>query len=124
MLIISLSACGNTSDKTNSDDLLKSPFIMEIHKTYINGAFYHSYPEKVFETDELFNLLNSASAEEPFEASRPAIRYHIEMVNGSDYTTYEIWSDGCVTMEYNFLNNSEFYLTESQYQSIVNLLDI
>lgn len=113
-----LTGCNNSSQ-----ELLSSPFLMEAYKTYINGAYLHKTPDKVFNSDELFNLLNNATGEKPFEVPQVGIEYIIDMVNGSDYSTFNIWSDGTVTLNFNLLFDSEFYLTKAEYDAVIAVLE-
>lgn len=120
IMVLSLCAC---QKKSKDEQLLFTPFIMEVYKTHMNGAYYDTYPNKVFETDELFNLLNSASGEGPFNDNIEKQVYIIDMVNGIDYSTFTMYNNGKIELKYNFLFYSEFYLTEKQFNEVVKLLE-
>lgn len=116
LFICSLSGC-------NREELLSSPFMMTVYPTYLNGAKVHSFPQKVFDNDELFTVLNFGNADEPFEVDKPVLSYFIEMVNGSNFTNFEIWNDGTVSMSYNLLFGDEYYLSREQYNALVDIIE-
>lgn len=117
IMILTLCSCGQ------EEVLLRKPFTMDAYKTYMNGTYYHSFPDKVFNTDELFNKLNAASGTGPVDVTVQRIEYIIKMVNGGDFSTFTIYNDHSVHLEYNFLFSSTFYLTEAEYQDIQELLN-
>lgn len=108
---------------SKNEELLSSPFVMEAYETYMNGANIKNVPSKVFNTPELFNALNAADADSPFDVTNEATVYNIDMVNGNNYSKFTIWNNGKVQLLYNAIMGSEFYLTPEQYIKVINILE-